>query len=100
MNCFLGTVAKTSANYNGFDSFLKGGKVARDRACLTSRSRLFQSYVYEKEAVCPLFVFCKGGERSVSVFLSSLTLTVDFFTNKSERYSITKPFSDLYVSSR
>ena len=48
--------------------------VARDGACLTSTSRLFQSLDLRKDiALRPLLVFREGIERSVSVFLSSLT---------------------------
>ena len=73
-------------------------KVARDGACLTSSSRLFQSLGPRKDIVlCPLLVFRKGIERSASVFLSSLTFRVDLFLNKLERYSGTRPFSDLYT---
>ena len=73
-------------------------KVARDGACLTSSSRLFQSLGPRKDiALCPLLVFRKGIERSVSVFLSSLTFRADLFSNKLERYSGTRPFSDLYT---
>ena len=46
--------------------------VARDGACLTSSSRLFQSLGPRKDiALCPVLVSLKGIERSVSAFLSS-----------------------------
>ena len=67
-------------------------------ACSTSSSRLFQSLGPRKDiALCPLLVFPKGIERSVSVFLSSLKFRVDFFSNKLERYSGTRPLSDFYT---
>ena len=72
--------------------------VARNGACLTSISRLFQNLGPRKDmALCPLLVFLKGIERSVSVFLSSLSFRVDHFSNKLEKYSGTRPFSDLYI---
>ena len=56
-------------------------KAARVGACLTSCSRLFQSFGPRKDiALCTLLVFRKGIERSVSVVLSSLTFRVDFFS--------------------
>ena len=72
--------------------------MARVGACLTSSSRLFRSFGPRKDiALCPLLVFRKGIERSVSVFLSSLAFRVDFFSNKLERYPGTRPFSDWYI---
>ena len=72
--------------------------MARDGACLTSSSRVFQSFGPRKDiALCPLLVLRKVIERSVSVFLSSLTFRVDLFSNKLERYSEARPFSDLYT---
>ena len=91
---FQGAVAQTLPLYD----LILLLKVARDGACLTSSSRLFQSLGPRKDiALCPLLVFRKGIERSVSVFLSSLTFRVDLFSNKLERYSGTRPFSDLYT---
>ena len=91
---FQGAVAQTLPLYD----LILLLKVARDGACLTSSSRLFQSLGPRKDiALCPLLVFRKGIERSVSVFLSSLTFRVDLFLNKLERYSGTRPFSDLYT---
>ena len=93
-NCFSGGRG-TNVTSLRFDSSLK---VARDGACLTSSSRLFQSLDPRKDiALCPLLVFRKGIKRSVSVFLSSLTFRFDLFSNKLERYSGTRPFSDLYT---
>ena len=73
-NCFSGGRG-TNVTSLRFDSSLKGGK----RWCLlTSSSRLFQSLGPRKDiALCPLLVFRKGIERSVSLFLSSLTFRVD-----------------------
>ena len=91
---FQGAVAQTLPLYD----LILLLKVARDGACLTSSSRLFQSLGPRKDiALCPLLVFRKGIERSVSVFRSSLTFRVDLFLNKLERYSGTRPFSDLYT---
>ena len=91
---FQGAVAQTFPVYD----LILLLKVARDGACLTSSSRLFQSLGPQKDiALCPLLVFRKGIERSVSVFLSSLTFQVDLCSNKLERYSGTRPFSDLYT---
>ena len=78
-----------------FSLFLK---VARKVACLRSSSSSFQSLGPRKDiAFCPFLVFRSGSERSVSVFLSSLTFRVEFLTNKLERYSDTRPFRDLYM---
>ena len=78
-----------------FSLFLK---VAREGACLRSSSSSFQSLGPRKDiAFCPFLVFRSGSERSVSVFLSSLTFRVEFLTNKLERYSGTRPFRDLYM---
>ena len=72
--------------------------MAREGACLASGSSMFQSLGPRKEiALCPLFVFRNGSERSVSVFLSFLIYRVEFFLNRLERYSGTRPFSDLYI---
>ena len=61
-------------------------------------SKGFQSLGPRKEiAICPLFVFRNGSERSVSVFLSFLTFRVNVFLNRLERYSGTRPFNDLYI---
>ena len=91
---FQGAVAQTLPVYD----LILLLKVARDGACLTSSSRVFQSLGPRKDiALCPLLDFRKGIERSVSVFLSSLTFRVDLFSNKLERYSGTRPFSDLYT---
>ena len=86
---FQGAVAQTLPVYD----LILLLKVARDGACLTSSSRVFQSLGPRKDiALCPLLDFRKGIERSVSVFLSSLTFRVDLFSNKLERYSGTRPF--------
>ena len=91
---FQGAVAQTLPVYD----LILLLKVARDGACLTSSPRVFQSLGPRKDiALCPLLDFRKGIERSVSVFLSSLTFRVDLFSNKLERYSGTRPFSDLYT---
>ena len=59
-----------------FSLFLK---VAREGACLRSSSSSFQSLGPRKDiAFCPFLVFRSGSERSVSVFLSSLTFRVEF----------------------
>ena len=90
---FQGAVAHTPSDYDDLILLLKAAIVG---ACLTSSSRLFQSFGPRKDiALCPLLVFRKGIERSVSVFLSSLTFRVDFFSNKLERYCGTRRFSDL-----
>ena len=91
---FQGTVAQMLPFYD----LILLLKVARDVSCLTSSSRLFQSLGPRKDiALCPLLVFRIGIERSVSVFLSSLTFCVDLFSNKLERYSGTRTFSDFYT---
>ena len=72
--------------------------MAREGACLRSSSSSFQSLGPRKDiAFCPFLVFRSGSERSVSVFLSSLTFRVEFLTNKLERYLGTRPFRDLYM---
>ena len=59
---FQGAVAQTLPVYD----LILLLKVARDGACLTSSSRLFQSLGPRKDiALCPLLVFRKGIERSV-----------------------------------
>ena len=71
---FQGAVAQTLPVYD----LILLLKVARVGACLTSSSRVFQSLGPRKDiALCPLLDFRKGIERSVSVFLSSLTFRVD-----------------------
>ena len=83
--------------FSNYDDLILLLKAARVGACLTSSSRLFQSFGPRKEdiAFCPLLVFRKGIERSVSVFFSSRTFRVAFFSNKLERSSGMRPFSDL-----
>ena len=72
--------------------------MTREGACLASCSSWFQSLGPRKEiAHCPLFLFRKGSERSVSIFLSFLTFRVEFYSNRLERYSGTSPFNDLYL---
>ena len=72
--------------------------MAREGACLRSCSSSFQSLGPRKDiAFCPFLVFRSGSERSVPVFLSSVTFRVEFLTNKLERYSGTRPFRDLYM---
>ena len=91
---FQGAVAQTLPVYD----LILLLKVARDGAYLASSSRLFQSLGPRKDiALCPLLLFRKGIKRSVSVFRSSLTFRVDLFSNKLERYSGTRLFSDLYT---
>ena len=72
--------------------------MARKGACLRSSSSWFQSLGPRKNiAFCPYLSFRSGSERSVSVFLISLTFRVEFLTNKFKRYSGTRPFRDLYM---
>ena len=66
--------------------------------CLTSSSKLFQSLSQRKDiAFCLLYVYGKGNERSVIVFLRFLMSRIEFLTNRLERYSGTRPISDLYI---
>ena len=92
--CFSGGRG-TNVSSLRFDSSLKGGK----RWCLFNIKfkAILKLWSTKRYALCPLLVFRKGIERSVSVFLSSLTFRVDFFSNKLERYFRTRPFSDLYT---
>ena len=72
--------------------------MAREGAWLISSFRLFLSLQPRKDmAICPLYVLRKGNERSFSVFLRFLMFRVEFLTNRLERYSGTRPFSDLYI---
>ena len=88
---FQGAVAQTLPVYD----LILLLKVARDGACLTSSSRVFQSLGPRKDiALCPLLDFRKGIERSVSVFLTqflSQTATVSpQFPNRHSFYP--KPY--------
>ena len=91
-NCFSGGRG-TNVTCLRFHSSLKGGK----GWCLFNIKFKAIPKLRSTKRYSPLLVFRKGIERSASVFLSSLTFRVDLFSNKLERYSGTRPLSDLYT---